>query len=281
MFEEILRIASRPRSTTKDACVKLCGFVQLCVKSKQEALRQWAFQETTATHLFDYYLEWNEKDQHRSMRLVLDQVSVLILQNLDPQLRESLKAKLVPVLVQVIARRSRRPVVKSCISALTQFLAKSVCTLADVALQYVSLRPELAREPSVVIWQRWIAEIFTWMELHYICPMAGKHLVLVFTMLYVDNVTGFDIGKIRASLETACSIHPDILESVKNNVFAPMFKSNRRIAIALLGELNRSLPGGQKDKSEDDVTALLHLAALEVGKKTSIVDDTSEYCICM
>lgn len=281
MFKKILHLASQPRNLTKDVCVKLCSFVQLCIKSKQEPLRQWAFRQETVVDLFNYYLDWNEKDQHRSMRLALDLVSTLILQNPDPQARNSLKEDFLSTLVAVISRRSARPVVKSCISALTQFLTKKIVTLDDLSRQYGSLRPELDGEPTV-LWRDWVTQLFQWMELHYICPVAGKLVVAIFSVLFTENSavhTGqpnkqeFSITILREWLEAALSANPEVFESVKNYVLAPLFKSDRGLSIALLKELNRSEPAHRADSSSENVTALLHLAALEVGKKTSVVDD--------
>ncbi|KAJ4391644.1 hypothetical protein N0V93_005263 [Gnomoniopsis smithogilvyi] len=281
LFEKILHIASQPRSATKDACVKLCGFIQLCAKSSQESLRQWAFREETIKDLFNYYLEWNEKDAHRSMRLALDSVSTLMLQNPDHQVQLRLKAEFLSTLVSIIARKSMRPVVKSCLSSLTQFLTKGVLGLDDIARQYVNLRRDLAGQPTIIVWQSWVAEIFKWMELHYICPVAGKFLVVTFCMLSSEASSAgegrdeFNVRVLRTWLETALSANPDILESVKNYVFAPMFKSDRRFSFLLLVELNESRPVGNVSSPNADATALLHLAALEVGKKCSIVDEPS------
>lgn len=177
-----------------------------------------------------------------------------------------------------------RPVVKSCMSALTQFLTKGVITLEHVARQYRSLRPDLAGMPITVLWQNWVAEVFKWMELHYICPVAGKFLVVIFSMLSAesssadkDTAAEFTVKVLRKWLEDALSADPSILESVKNYVFAPMFKSDRKLSLALLEELNESGPDSNMSSLVADATALLHLAALEVGKKSSIVDEPSKY----
>lgn len=225
------------------------------------------------------------------MRLALELVAVLVLQSPDSQVRESLKADFLSTLVSIITRQLTRPVVKSCITSLTYFLTKSVFTLDDVARQYAILRPELAAEPPIVLWQSWTTEIFSWMELHYISPVAGKFLVLIFGILCADSVSldgkatsitqvRFDVSVLRASLETALSANSSILESIKNNIYLPLFKSNRNLALSLLGELNRAVPGDPKGRPDDDVTALLHLAALEIGKKSALVDDPSECSVC-
>lgn len=286
LFQKILEVASQPRNSTKDACVKLCGFVQLCLKSQNESLRQWALSEETAQHLFNYYIEWNEKDQHRSMRLVLDLLSTILLQTPDAQARERLKDDFLTTLVSIVARKSMRPLVKSCMSALTLFMTKSVLNLKDIEGQYQKARPELDGQPRIVLWRHWVMEIFRWMELHYICPVAGKFLVTIFGELHSfskdagrDDKIDFDVVTLRQWLESALCADPDTLESVKNYVLAPLFKSDRDLSIALLEELNKSRKNDSTGSANTDTAALLHLAALEVGKKASIVDDPSKYTV--
>lgn len=217
------------------------------------------------------------------MRLVLDLLSTVIIQTPDVQVREKLKAGFLATLVSIIARTSTRPLVKSCISALTHFLTKAVLTLKDVEAEYQRARPELDGRPPIVLWRHWVVEIFRWMELHYICPVAGKFLVAIFSELYASSKdssrTGevdFDVVTLRQWLENALCTNPDVLESIKNYVLAPLFKSNRELSIALLEELNKSHKDGSMSSANTNTAALLHLAALEVGKKSSIVDDPSK-----
>lgn len=283
LFQKILEVASQPRNSTKDACGKLCGFVQWCLKSPNESLRQWAFSEDTAQDLFEYYIEWNEKDHHRSMRLVLVRLSTIILQAPDLQARQRLKDNFLKTLVSIIARNSMRPSAKSCMSALTFFMTKNVFTLKDVEDQYQIARPELRGQARIVLWRYWVMEIFRWMELHYICPVAGKFLVTIFAALHSssegsgrDDKLDFDVVTLRQWIESALGASPNTLESVKNYVLTPLFSSDRNLSIALLEQLNN-----REDDStgslNTDTAALLHLAALEVGKKASIVDDPSKY----
>lgn len=218
------------------------------------------------------------------MRLVLDLLSILILQNPNIQTRESLKADFLSVLVSIIARKSMRPLVKSCISALTVFMTKLVFTLEDVSDQYESVSPDLAGQPVIILWQNWVAEVFRWMDLHYICPVAGKFLVTIFIELYSSSKDSerkvrvdFDVTVLRKWLESALCANPDILESVKNYVLAPLFKADRGLSVALLEELNTDHPDYIPSSTDVDLVALLHLAALEVGKKLSIVDDPSKF----
>lgn len=178
-----------------------------------------------------------------------------------------------------------RPLVKSCLSCLNHLLLKSIFTLDDMLRQYGTLRPDLAGEPDIVLWQEWVAELFSWMKLHYASPVAGKLLVLIFSGLYspagkpATTTAGgadFNVGIMRKWVETALATNPDILESIKNYVLAPLIKFDRALSIAFLEELNKGRPENNTSGDELDTAALLHLAALEIGKKASIVDEPSK-----
>lgn len=224
------------------------------------------------------------------MRLVLDLISTLIPQNPSSQVREAVKQNILSTLVSVIARVSMRPLVKSCLSCLNHLLLKSIFTLDDMLRQYGMLRPDLAGEPDIVLWQEWVAELFSWMKLHYACPVAGKLLVLIFSGLYspagkpAKTTAGgadFNVGIMRKWVETALATNPDILESIKNYVLAPLIKFDRALSIAFLEELNKGRPEDHTSGDELDTAALLHLAALEIGKKASVVDEPSKCHIIM
>jgi hypothetical protein len=288
LFQKLLANASQPRGSTADACVKLCGFVQLCAKSKQDALTYWAFSEPTSLDLFNFFIEWNEKDQHRSMRLVLDLLTLLITQNPRPEVGAKVKTDLLHTMASVIGRKSTRPLVKSCITALSHLLTKSVLTLDDVAQMYQSLRPDLAEQPAIILWQEWVAEVFRWMELSYVCPVAGKFLSIVFSGLYDscpsqgcrgERTPALSPTTMQKWLESALAANPELLESIKNYFLAPLFKSDRALSIALLKELHHVQPdNGTRARNDDlDTAALLHLAALDLGKKAAIVDEPREY----
>ncbi|KAK7711354.1 hypothetical protein SLS64_005377 [Diaporthe eres] len=268
LFQQLLANASQPRGSTADACVKLC--------------------EKTSHDLFDFFIEWNEKDQHRSMRLVLDLVSFLVTQNPLPQVKEDVKADLLHTTTAVIARKSTRPLVKSCTTALGHLLTKSVLTLEDVAQMYQSMRPDLSEQPAIILWQEWVVDVFRWMELHYVCPAAGKLLGIVFSGLFGsfpsrgclgERTPALDATTMRRWLETALAANPELLESIKNYFLAPLFKSDRALSIALLQELHQMQPQDEAHARSDelDTAALLHLAALELGKKASIVFEPREW----
>src|SRR5438045_9435172 len=82
-FQKLLQEASQPRHATGNACVKLCYFIEQCSKSSSTNVRKVAFSYSTCLDLFSFYVESNEKNQHRSMRQVLELLAKLMAQNSD------------------------------------------------------------------------------------------------------------------------------------------------------------------------------------------------------
>ncbi|RYP79117.1 hypothetical protein DL771_000095 [Monosporascus sp. 5C6A] len=92
IFQELVRSASKPKQLSGNACVKLCGFVEQCSKSRSTVLRAFAFSEDTAVRLFDFFVEWNEQDSHRSMKLILDFLAYSISKNPTPETGLAIKS---------------------------------------------------------------------------------------------------------------------------------------------------------------------------------------------
>ncbi|RYP50459.1 hypothetical protein DL768_004051 [Monosporascus sp. mg162] len=94
VFQELIRSASKPKQLSGNACGKLCGFVEQCSKSSSALLRAFAFSEDTAVRLFDFFVEWNEQDSHRSMKLILDFLAFSISKNPTPETGLAIKARI-------------------------------------------------------------------------------------------------------------------------------------------------------------------------------------------
>ncbi|KAJ9154737.1 tRNA (Cytidine(32)-2'-O)-methyltransferase non-catalytic subunit TRM732 [Pleurostoma richardsiae] len=281
VFDILLQDAARPRSTSTQACTRLCGFVQQCMKSDQTPLRNWAFSEETSLKLFDFYLEWNEKDQHRSMKLVLDLLTASMGRNPEPGVADSLKHHVLESLVSIISRQSTRPLVKSAISSLNHLVVKDVLSLDDVGGSYRKLAPGAACLSSFTMWRSFISEMFRWMDLSHVWPVAGKFLVTLFKGLQGRQLetdqgapTVVTVSTIHAWLQEALANNPDLLESIKNYILNPLFRSDRGLSLELLESLNRIKPLGSGG-NDFDTAALLQLAALDAGKKCALVEDPS------
>jgi hypothetical protein len=285
IFQKLLQEASRSRQYHGNghACVKLCSFVQQCVKSSNEALRQWAFTETLSKKLFHFYLEWYEHDPHRALRLVLDVLVVSAASNPCPETGKAVKDHILKTLVSIVARKSAQQLTKSGLQCLEHLINKRVFDLNDIAVKYREVDPSVADLPTLSLWGAFAFHLFSFMELTYACPLAGKCLIHVFRGLSTAALdetapesVGFTLDVWRQWLQDALSQNPEILEDIKNYVLAPMFKTERDSSLRLLEMFNRSQPLTAIDRDMTDQGLLLQLATLELGKKYGMVEEPSK-----
>ncbi len=286
LFVQLLDRSAKSRATSVNACAKLCGFVQHCARSTaRPAVAAWAFRETTALRLFHFYMEWNEKDQHRSLKLVLDLVALLILQNQSPATQARLRNEIIQTLVAIISHKSTRPLVKSAVGSLHYLVGKGVYGFEEVAQAYSREASTRNQEtappsPSLAIWQHFVKDMFAWMTLHYVCPVAGKLLVAVFK--YLQTAVGdkgtplfpsFTVELWLEWLRDGLSTQPGILEDVKLYFFIPLFRADRTNSLEMLESLNQHQLSPNARNDDAEMAATLQLSALEVGKKSGLVDD--------
>ncbi|KAI1212980.1 putative death-receptor fusion protein-domain-containing protein [Annulohypoxylon truncatum] len=272
VFEELILCASRPKQSSGNTCGKLYGFVEQCSRSSKPVLRNFAFAESTALRLFDFFMEWNEQDSHRSMRLVLDFLVFFISNNPAPEVGVSVRDTILNNTISTITQQSSRPSVKSAIAALDHFIQKKLVYLYSVLEIYREINNLPSNETR--LWDSFVAKIFTWMELHHICSIAGKLLVTIFTNSW------FEDRDVRHSPESwhefiykALQMNTDYLEPIKLYIFVPLFKADRNGSLIYLQRLYSLQTLNCHDSNGLDHNSMLWLAMLEAGKKVGVVDD--------
>lgn len=285
IFQKLLQEASQSRQYhgNGSSCVKLCSFVQQCAKSSDEALRQWAFTETLSKRLLHFYLEWYEHDPHRALRLVLDVLVASSSSNPCPETGRAVKDHIVETLVSIVARKSAQQLTKSGLQCLDHFLNKRVVNLTDIAVKYEQVDSSVAGLPTLSLWKAFTFHLFSWMELTYACPLAGKCIVHIFRSLNTASPdktaaepVGFTLEVWRQWLQDALARNPEILEDIRNYVLAPMFKTERDASLRLLELFNQRQPLSLINRDLNDQGLLLQLAALELGKKHGMVEEPSK-----
>ncbi|OAQ99528.1 hypothetical protein LLEC1_02531, partial [Akanthomyces lecanii] len=275
-FECLFSEAAQPKSVSGNACVRLCGLVEQSSKSASPVLRDWAFSYAVVLELFNFYIDWNEYDHHRSMRLVLDLIAVLLRKNPDQSAAAGTKAALLGDLVSVVSGCSAKPVAKSAIKTLDHFLGKHVFTLDDIRASYESYRVDSQGRGSVEIWGMFIGDLFDWMCLHFVCPAAGKLVVTLYRMLRQGRGGPNQIPSIDlwySWLLTFVTKEPTLVERIKNYVFLPLFKIDRKEALLFLQKMNKDQPVSAAERLNVDTPALIQLAALETGKRVGLVEE--------
>ncbi|KAK4212914.1 thyroid adenoma-associated protein [Rhypophila decipiens] len=278
LFEKLIYDASNSRQSHGNGhdCVKLCSFVQQCIKSPDLAVRQWAFTEPLSRRLFHFYLEWYEHDPHRALRLILDiLVTACSAANPSPEDAKLLKDHILNTLVCIVARTSATQLTKSGLQCLDHFLSKQAITLDEIKDQYARIQtvPDDAGEYGA--WRSFIHELFSWMELSYVSPLAGKVIVHVFRGLEKDSSPGFVAQLGQSWLQDGLERNPHLLDDIKNHVLVPIFKHDKPAALRLLSALNSQGSLSVVSHELTDQTLLFRLAALELGKKTGLVEEPS------
>ncbi|KAF1732187.1 uncharacterized protein CRV24_008381 [Beauveria bassiana] len=275
-FERLYSEAAQPKSVSGNACVRLCGLVEQSSKSESRVLRDWAFSYDVVLKLFNFYIDWNEYDHHRSMRLVLDLIAVLLRKNPDQHAAASTKNALLGDLISIVSGRSMKPVAKSAIKTLDHFLGKYVFTLDEIRVSYEIYRSDFQGREPIQVWGMLIEDLFGWMCLHFVCPAAGKLVVTLYRMLRQGRAGSDQIPTIdlwHSWLLVFVTKEPSLVERIKNYVFLPLFKIDRKEALLFLQKMNNDQPVSASAKLHVDIPALIQLAALETGKRVGLVEE--------
>ncbi|KAF4824014.1 hypotheticall protein [Colletotrichum tropicale] len=279
VFDHLLSLAAQPKGISGNSCVKLCGFVEQSSKSSKPALREWAFSKEPSLGLFNFFIKWNETEQHRSMKLVLELLPSLIRRNPDPAVAEVVKTTVLDTLISIIGPQSTKPLLKSSLKAMDYFAAK-VFTVEDIAASYRRTQPSCSWDSEMALWQDFFSQMLGWMTMHYVCPTAGKFIVTIFRALRQSSLknpqaTGTDGFSVVAWLrwvQAAIDATPSLSEGVKTYVFLPLFKDDRKDSVQILQQINSSWSASDSS-AELDTLAQLNLAVLEVGKKVGMVEE--------
>ena len=284
---DLLSKAAQPRHASENACIKLCYYLEQCRASQSFLLRELAFSASTCLDLFNFYLEWNEKNQNRSMRQVLELLASTISLNPDQEISASVKASILRRLVSIITHQAAQPLVKPAFKSLECFLSKSTLLPNEVFQVYKEMMSSAclgtdSKKQKIDMQDSFISEIFDWMILPDISPAAGKCLVTLFAQLRLSSAGLQDIRDDHTMLwqrwiRNGLSKNPDALENVKNYLFPPLFKIDRYGSLKFLEELNHQAPLMELKSQGINAHFLLQLTALEAGKKAGLVEEPSTF----
>ncbi|WYZ40214.1 hypothetical protein EsH8_IV_000555 [Colletotrichum jinshuiense] len=281
VFDHLLSLAAQPKGVSGNSCVKLCGFVEQSSKSSKPALQKWAFSKEPSLGLFNFFIKWNETEQHRSMKLVLELLPSLIRRNPDPAVSEVVKTTILDTLISIIGPQSTKPLVKSSLKAMDYFASKSVFTVEDIAASYRRTQPSCSWDSEMSLWQGFFSQMLEWMTMHYVCPTAGKFIVTIFRALrqrslkepQAAGAEQFSVEIWLRWVQAAISATPSLLEGIKTYVFLPLFKDDRKDSVQILQQINSIWSASDSAVAELDTLAQLNLAVLEVGKKVGMVEE--------
>jgi hypothetical protein len=287
-FRALLENASQPRHTSGNACIKLCYFIEQCRTSTSSSIQDIVFSETTASSLFNFYIEWNEKNQNRSMRQVLELSASLIARNPEKQVSQTVKSEILRKTLSAIARDDAQALVKPSFKSLECFLGKDTISPEELLQAYriytsraSTTSSSIKMEAMAPSWDSFILDVFYWLGPADVSPAAGKFLVSLFKKLKISSESAqqdsmeYQSSRWQNWIRSGLLKTPGALENVKNYLFSPLFKIDRPSSLAFLRDLNQQRPMSKLDDREIDAHAMLQLASMEVGQKSGLVEEPS------
>jgi hypothetical protein len=254
-------------------------------------LRDVAFSRKTCLDLFHFYVEWNEKNQHRSMRQVLELLASLITLNPDKKASSIMKMEILERVLSIITHQSAQPFVKPSFKVLDCFLSKNTISVNELTDVYggssflgsrIKFKSHVQKVDDPNLWHSFVYAVFEWMSLPDTSPAAGKLLVTLFQKLRVVSTENESSdGEAYTILWQRWIRHgltrqPDSLENIKNYLFPPLFKLDKMGSLMFLQDLARESHFEDLESQESDAQAFLLLSAMEVGKKSGLVDEASK-----
>ncbi|KAI1169980.1 putative death-receptor fusion protein-domain-containing protein [Nemania sp. FL0916] len=276
VFNELLANAAKPKQSSGNACSKLCGFVENCWKSHSSVLNSFVFAPATVTKLFDFFLEWNEQDAHRSMRLVLDCIVSAIIWNPNADISNSIRDSILHDTISAIILQAPRPSTKSSMIALDHFLQKKVISLIEVLQVYSRCCEDVCHQEAMR--DSFISQVFAWMELQHVWTVAGKLLVTILTQPWCqdDNSSKLHPSTWHRLILNGLKANPELLEPIKVYIFMPLFRTDPKSTLIYLDELTSLQKLTVNDSQGWDVNAMIWVALLEAGKKTGVVAEPNQ-----
>jgi hypothetical protein len=250
-----------------------------------------AFSHEISLSLFKFYVERDEKNQHRSMRQVLELLISLIVLNPDNKASSDVKMAILEQVLSIITHQAAQPLVKPAFKVLECFLNKDAISVKELSeiyggskfaenRTYIQCNFQKVRDPD--LWHLFVYAVFEWMSLPDTSPAAGKLLVTLFQKLRAvsaDNkISGNETYTIlwQNWIRNGLIRHPDSLENIKNYLFPPLFKLDKVGSLNFLQDLKREQHFEDLESKESDAQAFLFLSAMEVGKKSGLVDEPSK-----
>lgn len=245
-----------------------------CYKSESASLRQWAVSPEVVEKLFNSYVEWDESDQRKSARTLLDLVAQLLRENPSHEDATATTDVIMKDLMFVIRGTSTKPIIKAAIKACEYLLAKGVLTLQDLRRVYTKSCSQENSMKGPSVWPKFFAELLQWIRVPTVCPLAGKLVVALYRALRAEDHTSdlyLQVDTFKHWLLDLLIQDTAMLEPIKNYIFGPLFKGDRQEAINFL----KSLDLGQLTNLKDglNLPQLFQLAALEAGKRVGFVEE--------
>ncbi|TQS37652.1 hypothetical protein Golomagni_01867 [Golovinomyces magnicellulatus] len=280
---DLLDKLSSTTLVSSESCNKFLHFIEQCKGSKSHNIQHSAFSEITCTRIFNFFIEFNEKNQNRCMRRALELVSKLIASSPDRTTTNIIKKNILDRCLSIIGHQSSRQLIKPSLRSLEYLLGKGTISIHELIKSFAETCLNRNVDHSVeidihdTIWNSLISEIFEWMSLPEVSQTAGKLLVTILRQVRNniqnthENETQFTSWQVW--LQKNLERKPDLLESIKNYLLPSLFSLDRYGSLGFLESLSTKIVDSQPRDKLADAQIVLRLAAFEVGKKIGLLEE--------
>ncbi|RDA89725.1 hypothetical protein CP533_6846, partial [Ophiocordyceps camponoti-saundersi (nom. inval.)] len=273
LFAKLLGEAKQPKCTSGQACPKLVGLVSKSLASRSSQLRDWAFSKSVTLDLFHFYVDWDESDRHRSVKLLLDLIAQSLMKNPDRDEGAQTKQCIVDSLITTVTGRSVKPAAKSAMTCLDYLIKSHTITLSDMFSSYSTHRKELTQLNDCDVWRQCITDLFRWIRLHFVSLSAGRLVVSIYRCWRQDNSQTLEVPSVETWfgwLVEFTSKDPTLIDPIKNHILFPLFRDDRLEGLRFLDKVNEAFSAHHHIDN-----TVFYLAALESGTRAGLVECSS------
>lgn len=228
--------------------------------------------------LFTFFVEWSEKNLHRSTRQVMELIASLLSNNPDVEAARNLKRDMLDRGICILIGRAAQPLVKPAFKALEYMVSKKTISVPDVLDSYrrQSLDDELLIDDQTLL--AFVRMVISWMSdiMPDTAPSAGRFLTSIALKVNPKSNHAQNEPIWSAWIENGLSLDPSCLENVKNYILSPIFKNDKAGALLYLHKLSIDVSVHERNGQEVDAYSSLFLAALDIGKQCGIIIDAGE-----
>lgn len=288
-------ISARHRAT---ACTFICAVIDTTRQKKDAALEE-AVQRTDAwRRLFVIFMERSDVSPTKSMRQVLNTVTLYLKAKLQ-DLEEISKARdqTVNLLLQILFDDRDHVKAKPALQAINHFLAKELIDLQALMMLYghtgklLRAQQNPFQQPdqheAQVLLKSFFHGIFAWVEFNDVAFAAGQLVSQLATILLKQrttrDATSSNTPEWALPLIESVQNKPESLSNFQNLVFPDLFRASVSDYFSFLELLNlhsrlvidQDLSVAKTDTAEIDDEILF--SALQVGKVVGLVRESGIY----
>ncbi|KAI9815450.1 MAG: hypothetical protein M1827_002584 [Pycnora praestabilis] len=292
------KISSSHRAAASNA---ICGFLEQCLISPIDQLKDFCYSASVWSDLLTVYLERSEHAKGKSMRQLLATLASIITRNPNRPAATSIRDKAVERLLGIVFHQEPHSRAKAALHGLEYIVSNDVLETTELmslfqvwskgnALPSFSgfgLTDVTNISMEVVAWTtsvEWLTKgILDWIGQPDVAPAAGHVVSALFLKLRRQQSRSYGYYNFLTKLPLwvaplVNSVHkfPDALDNFKHQVFPGLFKLDLHDYILFIESLGLETMLSDDFQIVGSPATIFLLCALEVGKSMNLVEESDD-----